>query len=147
MPRAYVNGISIRYKVEGQGEPLVLIMGYSGGLIGWVFQRRAFSKHYRIITFDNRGVGKTDKPDGAYSMKMMADDTIGLMNHLGIEEGQAVQVRTSTGQVEVPVRTGQLPPGLLFMPMGPTANVLIGSDTECTGMPPSKGLMAEVEPI
>ncbi|UCC60763.1 MAG: alpha/beta fold hydrolase [Dehalococcoidia bacterium] len=86
MPRAYVNGINIYYNIEGQGEPLVLIMGYSGGLIGWVFQRRAFGKHNRIITLDNRGVGKTDKPGGAYSMKMMADDTVGLMDHLGIEK-------------------------------------------------------------
>jgi pimeloyl-ACP methyl ester carboxylesterase len=51
-----------------------------------VFQRGAFRKHYRVITFDNRGVGKTDKPGGVYSMKMMADDTVGLMDHLGIEK-------------------------------------------------------------
>jgi pimeloyl-ACP methyl ester carboxylesterase len=92
MPRAKINGIDICYKVRGQGEPLVLIMGYSGGQIGWMFQRRAFGKHYRVITFDNRGVGKSDKPDGAYSMRMMADDTVGLMDYLGIKKAHVLGV-------------------------------------------------------
>ncbi len=86
MPKAYVNGININYKVQGRGEPLVLIMGYSGNKTGWMFQTRAFKRHFRVVTFDNRGVGKSDKPAGAYSMKMMADDTVGLMDHLGIEK-------------------------------------------------------------
>jgi pimeloyl-ACP methyl ester carboxylesterase len=92
LPRAKINGINICYKVRGQGKPLVLIMGYSGGQIGWMFQRRAFAKHYRVITFDNRGVGKTDKPDGAYSIRMMADDTVGLMDYLGIEKAHILGV-------------------------------------------------------
>lgn len=68
------------------------------------------------------------------------------MARLEIEEGQIVRVRTATGQVEVPVRAGTLPPGLLFIPMGPAANSLIGTETEGTGMPSFKGLAAEVEP-
>ena len=108
------------------------------------------SKRFTLITGRTPAQGKglhQGKDSEAYRrattlVEMNSDD----MAHLSIEDGQVVRVRTSTGQVEVPVRTGQLPPGLLFMPMGPTANVLIGSDTECTGMPPSKGLMAEVEP-
>jgi len=92
MPKVKVNGININYKVQGQGEPLVLIMGYSGDQTGWMFQTHAFKKHYRVITFDNRGVGKTDKPSGAYSMKMMADDTAGLMEHLGIKKAHVLGV-------------------------------------------------------
>jgi len=90
MPKAKVNGISINYRVQGKGEPLVLIMGYSGDQTGWMFQTGAFMKHYRVITFDNRGVGKTDKPTGAYSTKMMADDTVGLMDHLGIKKAHVL---------------------------------------------------------
>ena len=92
MPKAYVNGININYKVQGQGEPLVLIMGYSGDKTGWMFQTRAFKRHFRVVTFDNRGVGKSDKPTGAYSMRMMADDTVGLMEHLGIERAHILGV-------------------------------------------------------
>ena len=92
MPKAKVNGININYKVQGHGESLVLIMGYSGDQTGWMFQTRAFKKHYRVITFDNRGVGKTDKPSGAYSMKMMADDTVSLMDHLDIRKAHILGV-------------------------------------------------------
>ena len=90
MPRVHVNGINISYKIQGRGEPLVLIMGFSLDQLGWMFQAGAFGKHYRVVTFDNRGVGKTDKPGGAYTMKMMADDTVGLMEHLDIRKAHIV---------------------------------------------------------
>lgn len=85
MPKAFVNGININYRIEGQGEPLVLIMGLAGSMQSWIFQKHVFRKHFRVITFDNRGVGRSDKPSGPYSMCMMADDTVRLMDHLGIE--------------------------------------------------------------
>ena len=52
MPKARVNGISIDYSVEGRGEPLFMIMGFSGSKMGWFFQRRAFRKHLRVVTFE-----------------------------------------------------------------------------------------------
>lgn len=92
MPKVKVNGISISYDVDGQGEPLVLIMGFSGQRLGWIFQKRVFRKHFQVITFDNRGVGRSDKPSGPYSMRMMADDTVGLMDHLGIKKANILGV-------------------------------------------------------
>jgi pimeloyl-ACP methyl ester carboxylesterase len=86
MPLASLNGININYQVEGQGEPLVMIMGFTAGRIGWMPQIRFFKKYYRVITFDNRGTGKSDKPPGPYSTNMMADDTVKLMDLLGIEK-------------------------------------------------------------
>jgi pimeloyl-ACP methyl ester carboxylesterase len=92
MPRAKVNGINLFYEVHGQGEPLVLIMGFSGTNAGWIFQKRAFKKHFQVITFDNRGTGKTDKPTGSYTIRMMVEDTIGLMTHLDIEKAHILGV-------------------------------------------------------
>jgi len=92
MPKAKVNGININYRIEGQGEPLVMIMGIGTDRTAWRFQTPTFKKHYRVVTFDNRGVGKSDKPTGPYSIKMMADDTVGLMNHLGIEKAHVLGV-------------------------------------------------------
>ena len=86
MPKAYVNGINVNYKVHGEGEPLVLIMGFGAGRWAWFLQIGAFKKYYKVITYDNRGVGKTDKPSEPYSAKAMADDTVGLMDHLGIDK-------------------------------------------------------------
>jgi len=87
MPKAYVNGININYKVYGEGEPLVLIMGFGAPRQAWFFQTRAFKKYYKVVTFDNRGAafGKTDKPSEPYTIKTMADDAIGLMDYLGID--------------------------------------------------------------
>ena len=92
MPKAKVNGINLYYEVNGQGEPLVMIMGFAGSRAGWIFQRRAFQKYFQVITFDNRGVGSSDKPCGPYSIRMMAEDTIGLMDHLGIEKAHILGV-------------------------------------------------------
>lgn len=92
MPSAKVNGISIDYKVEGQGEPLVMIMGLGGARSSWRSQTGFFKKYYRTVTFDNRGVGKSDKPAGPYTIRMMADDTIGLMDHLSIEKAHVLGV-------------------------------------------------------
>jgi formylmethanofuran dehydrogenase subunit D len=66
------------------------------------------------------------------------------MSELGVKEGEMVCVSTAAGQVEVPAREGNLPRRMLFMPLGPAANRLIGGDTESTGMPSFKGLVAEV---
>ena len=58
----------------------------------WFFQIRAFRKYFRLITFDNRGVGKTDKPGESYTTRTMADDTIGLMDCLGIDKAHILGV-------------------------------------------------------
>jgi pimeloyl-ACP methyl ester carboxylesterase len=84
MPGANVNGTNIYYEVHGQGEPLVMIMGFGGGCRGWYFQVRVFKKHYSVIIFDNRGIGKSDKATEPYTIRTMASDTLGLMDYLGV---------------------------------------------------------------
>ncbi len=90
MPRAKVNGINIDYEICGSGEPVIMIQGLGGPRVGWTFQKRAFSWHYRVVLFDNRGVGRSDKPVERYTIKTMADDAIGLMDHLGIESAHVM---------------------------------------------------------
>ena len=85
MPKVRVNDIEMNYELHGEGEPLVLIMGFTGNLEGWRPLLPAFAREYRVLIFDNRGAGLTDKPAGPYSTPMMADDTAGLMDALGIE--------------------------------------------------------------
>jgi len=92
MPLAKLDGVNINYQVEGRGEPLVMIMGFSATRSGWIRQIPFFRKHYRTVTLDNRGVGKSGKPPGPYSTRMMADDTLGLMDLLGIEKAHVMGV-------------------------------------------------------
>jgi 3-oxoadipate enol-lactonase len=85
MPIARIGDLNIHYQVAGQGAPLLLIMGYRGSSYMWgEALLTTLSHHFRVITFDNRGTGKSDKPNTVYTIPMMADDAAGLLQHLGI---------------------------------------------------------------
>ncbi|MFA5891940.1 MAG: alpha/beta fold hydrolase [Actinomycetota bacterium] len=84
MPTFRSGNADIAYDVTGEGEPLLMIMGFGADSRMWMLQTAVFAKRYRCITFDNRGVGGSSLPDGRVSMGMMADDAIALLDHLGI---------------------------------------------------------------
>jgi pimeloyl-ACP methyl ester carboxylesterase len=92
MPIAAINGIRISYKVEGRGESLVMIAGFGANRSMWASQIPFFRKHYQAVTFDNRGTGKSDKPAGPYSTRLLADDAVRLMDHLGIKKAHIMGV-------------------------------------------------------
>lgn len=86
MPTATINGISLYYEMNGSGEPLVFIPGLGGTTDLWFQQIKYFSAHYQFVSFDNRGAGRSDKPEGAYSMAQFSNDLNGLLDHLGIDK-------------------------------------------------------------
>jgi len=90
MPKTNVNGIDIYYEIGGQGEPLILIMGHGAGHRGWRFHVGAFKKYYKVITFDSRSLGKTGGRGEPYTIRTLADDTIALMDHLGLEKAHVL---------------------------------------------------------
>ncbi len=85
MPTVKVGDISIYYEVHGEGEPLLLIMGYGHNSGHWFSQIPGLSQEYGVIAFDNRGTGRSDKPDIPYTIEMMARDAAGLLEALGID--------------------------------------------------------------
>jgi 3-oxoadipate enol-lactonase len=88
MPMTRVNDIDVNYKLEGDGpETIVLINGLADGLESWAFQRDDFlGAGYRVLRFDNRGIGASSKPAGPYSSRMLADDAKALVDSLGITD-------------------------------------------------------------
>lgn len=90
MPTLTVNNIKIYYEQHGHGDDLILIGGLTSDHHVWNSTLREFSKHFRVTIFDNRGAGQSDAPDYPYTMKMMADDTIALMNALKISRAHMV---------------------------------------------------------
>ena len=84
MPAIRVNDVDLYYETCGEGIPLVLIMGLRRNLEWWYCQIPALSEHFKVIAFDNRGAGRSGKPDMEYSIRLFADDTAGLMEGLGI---------------------------------------------------------------
>ena len=92
MSTAQINGIDLYYEEHGNGDPLLLIMGLAADSIAWMFQLPDFSQHYRTVVFDNRGVGRSSKPAGPYSIAQMAEDAAGLLDKTGIERAHVVGV-------------------------------------------------------
>jgi pimeloyl-ACP methyl ester carboxylesterase len=86
MPILKANGIEIHYEIKGQGPPLTMIMGMSCSLRQWEWMTNLLSDTFQIITFDNRGAGKSGKPDIEYSTEMLAKDTFCLLEELQIKK-------------------------------------------------------------
>jgi 3-oxoadipate enol-lactonase len=85
VPHVKVDDIQIYYEIHGTGpQTLTMIRGLGADLLAWFAQVPEFSKHFQTIVFDNRGAGRTDKPDGPYSTKQMAEDVNGLLDALNV---------------------------------------------------------------
>jgi pimeloyl-ACP methyl ester carboxylesterase len=81
-----VDDVNLYYEIYGQGDPLVLVAGTGISCAPWrVSQVPEFAKHYQVIIYDHRGLGRSDKPDVAYSTELFAKDCAGLMDALGIK--------------------------------------------------------------
>jgi pimeloyl-ACP methyl ester carboxylesterase len=95
MARASANGIELYYEVYGTGPALMLIPGLGadsrlfGGIIG------SLAATCRVIVFDPRGGGRSEKPPGPYTIEQMADDAAGLLDVLEVD--RAVVVGYSMG--------------------------------------------------
>ena len=82
------HGIEINYRVEGEGSKTILFVNGLGDELGtWSSQVPAFLKAgYRVVTFDNRGVGASSMPPGPYTTEMLAKDAKALVDHLGLRD-------------------------------------------------------------
>lgn len=92
MPEIFLDGLKIYYESHGQGEPLILIRGLGSNADHWYPQVPDFAAHYRVIVFDNRGIGRSGDPGEDVTIQNMAADTIGLMDALHIERAHILGV-------------------------------------------------------
>ena len=91
MPTVNTGSVNIHYETYGNGDPLLLIMGFAMPGAAWL-PMLPFLAGFRCIYFDNRGVGQSDKPTGAYTVPEMADDASGLLKALGINRAKVFGV-------------------------------------------------------
>ncbi len=115
MPKVKIKDISLYYEVHGSGYPLILIRGLASNADHWYCQVPAFSSHYSVVVFDNRGIGRSEMPDLPYTISTMADDTISLMDSLGIRKAHILGISMG-GMIaqEIALKYGQRVNGLIL---------------------------------
>jgi len=87
---ANVNGIKICYEIRGEGDPVILVHGFGGNKEGWIAQWNPLSEHFKVVRFDNRNGGESDRPNQPNTMEMLADDIRGLMDYLKIDKAHVI---------------------------------------------------------
>lgn len=86
MRKAHVNGVDLSYAVHGQGEALVLIPGLGADHTAWFRQIPVLKRFFRVIVYDPRSLGKSERPQEPFDIKTMVDDVIALLGWLKVEK-------------------------------------------------------------
>jgi pimeloyl-ACP methyl ester carboxylesterase len=88
--QAVRTGVSLNYEVSGEGEPLLLAMGTSGNIGLWAGLVERLADRYRVIAFDNRGLGGSERGTGPISVASMAEDAAALLEALDVPKAHIV---------------------------------------------------------
>jgi 3-oxoadipate enol-lactonase len=82
--------VNIKWEAKGEGEPLLLIQGLGYARWSWDSVVPALAEQYRVIWFDNRGIGESDKPAGPYTAAQMAADSLQVLDEAGVERAHVL---------------------------------------------------------
>src|SRR3954452_22928711 len=92
MPHVDVDGLTINYEVQGEGEPLLLIPYLSADHACYAFQLPAYTEQFSCIALDLPGTGESDKPAGPYSTEAYADQVAAFLGAIGVERAHVAGV-------------------------------------------------------
>ena len=90
MPRVFVNGRSLYYEEFGEGNPVVFVSGLGGDHRAFAVPQRSLAKSFRVLAFDNRDVGRSERALAGYSTAELADDVAALLSSLGAAPAHVV---------------------------------------------------------
>jgi len=91
MPKIQAGAIGISYETYGDGEPLLLIMGFGAPGAAWL-PILPLLPGFKCVYFDNRGTGNSDQPADNYTIPQMAEDASNLLKALGIDRAKVFGV-------------------------------------------------------
>jgi pimeloyl-ACP methyl ester carboxylesterase len=92
MPQTEVDGLTINYDVQGDGEPLLLIPYLSADHACYAFQLPAYTERFSCIALDLPGSGESDKPAGPYSTEGYADQVAAFLDAIGVDQAHVAGV-------------------------------------------------------
>jgi pimeloyl-ACP methyl ester carboxylesterase len=132
MPFAERDGTRLYWEEAGSGDPVLLIMGLGMNATGWWRTIPLLAERYRVLAFDNRGVGRSDRPSGPYSVPQLADDAVAILD--AADEQRAHVYGISLGGMiaqEVVLRHPERVRGLVLGATTPGGNLGVpaGEDT------------------
>jgi pimeloyl-ACP methyl ester carboxylesterase len=104
---AEVNGARLWYRITGEGEPVAQIHGAGFGHFNFDLATPELARHFRVVDYDMRGYGQSDRPLQQYDMEVWADDLAGLLDALDIERAHIHA--TSMGGMIAIVFAGKYP--------------------------------------
>ena len=88
--KACRTGVTLNYEISGEGDPLLLVMGTSGAIPLWGEVITRLAEHYQVIAFDNRGLGGSERGEGAISVASMAEDASALLEALDVPQAHVM---------------------------------------------------------
>jgi pimeloyl-ACP methyl ester carboxylesterase len=97
VPQVDVDGLTINYDVQGEGEPLLLIPYLSADHACYAFQLPAYTEHFSCISVDLPGSGESDKPPGPYSTATYGEQLAGFLGAIGVERAHVAGVSLGAG--------------------------------------------------
>ena len=90
MPRTFINGVDLYYRIQGSGSPIILVHALGMDHSMWDPQVQEFSGGYQVITYDLRGHGQSESPDHPYSIDLFADDLDQFLHFLGLKKAMVL---------------------------------------------------------
>ena len=96
------RGCQLHYEEYGQGPPVLLLHGLGSSTCDWEHQRKALAASYKVILFDLRGHGRSDRPRGPYSIAGFAEDVIELLAAIP----EVMEIHATSGREDLLVRIG-----------------------------------------
>jgi pimeloyl-ACP methyl ester carboxylesterase len=82
--------VRIAWEAQGAGAPLLLVQGLGYTRQGWGPARKRLAERYRVVSYDNRGIGESEVPPGPYTVEQMAGDALQVLDEAGIERAHVV---------------------------------------------------------
>lgn len=98
MPIAAIRGAGIYYELDGEGPPLVLTTGQGTGPEARAELIASLAQQHRVLSYDQRGTGRSERVRQGQSIEDLAGDIAGLMDHVGFDRAHLMGLSTGTGK-------------------------------------------------